>query len=41
MSIEEPIILYEGKMFRLIDTKGLRCYYYKLINTELYVYRNK
>lgn len=41
MAKEEPAILQEGVMMRLLESKGLKCYYYRLINTELFVYRNE
>lgn len=28
-------------MYRLVDGKGLKAYYYKLVNRVLYMYRNK
>lgn len=39
--LEQPSVQHEGLMYRMIEGKGLRGYYYKLINTELYVYRQQ
>ncbi len=32
---------YEGLMYRMVASKGLRSYYYYLIGRELYIYRKK